>query len=645
MKMTSKQVFLTNTTVDEAWSRWHDVMQPAARRKPDVEEVDVTQGLGRVLAEPVYARRSSPHFLAAAMDGIAVRAASTVSADLSKPLILELEQDAFWIDTGDPLPPGFDAVIMVEALNPVSDREVEIVEPAVPWQHVRGIGEDIVEQDLLLTRYRYLKPADLAALLSVGYQSVRVLAKPRVAIIPTGDELVPPSVQPQPGQITESNSTLFTGLVQEYGGEPIVYPIVPDKLDCLKQAVLQASKECELVILNAGSSHGRDDYTATVVAELGRIAVHGVSIRPGKPVVLGVVNQVPVIGVPGYPVSGALVLDLFVKPLLASLLRQPVQAPDQLECKLTRPLVSSIGNREFVRVRVGLVGDSWVATPLGRGAGALTSLVKADGYIAIPEESEGYRDGHTVRVNLSEKPETLASRLVCIGSHDVALDVLAESIREQDEHFQLSSTHVGSLAGLMALKRGEAHLAGTHLFDPQTGEYNTSYLAKLFAPGEISLHNLVQRQQGLMLPTSLLRDVQNLDDVSRLELRFVNRQRGSGTRILLDHMLAIAGLAAPDLRGYEREESSHFNVAAAIAAGTAEVGLGILAAAQAFGLAFVPLVLERYDLAIPTKHLGHPGIVRLLNAVKDEPFREAVERLGGYCLSLSGQEMGDGDDA
>ncbi len=630
-----KQLYLTNVTREEAWARWQACL-PSGLFAVRQETLPVTEALGRVLAHPVFALRSSPHFLASAMDGIAVLAAKTTTAELRNPLGLTIGETAWWVDTGDPLPAASDAVIMVEDLHVVDDHTVEIVEPAVAWQHVRGIGEDIVQGDLLLPRHHLLRPEDLASLLASGHQVVDVIKRPVVAIIPTGDELVPAGQTPAQGQITESNSQLFAGLVTGWGAQPVINEIVPDDPELLEQAVSQAVQLADIVVLNAGSSHGRDDYTVDVCSRLGNVAVHGVLIRPGKPVVLAEVAGKPVIGVPGYPVSAALVMDLFVKPLINGMLHQPVPATVKQVCTLTKRVVSSIGTREFVRVQVGRVGDKWVATPLGRGAGALTSLVKSDGVLIIPETSEGYAEATEVVIEMREQAEALAQRVVCIGSHDVALDLLADVVRQEHDAFEFSSTHVGSLGGLMALRRGEAHLAGTHLFDPLDKEYNVSFLRRLFPRGGVRLINLVQRQQGLMLRQEDIDKVGSLDDVFKRGLRFINRQRGSGTRILLDYLLEQHGLSAAGLSGYEREETSHLNVAAAVSSSAADVGLGIQAAASAFGLAFVPVVLERYDLAIPESNLGHIGVRQLLEAISSPSFRQMVQQLGGYDTSLSG---------
>ena len=631
----AKQIYLTNVTVEEAWERWRAVL-PTKWALP-LEQLTVHAALHRFLAEPVFARRSVPHYLAAAMDGVAVMASQTTSADLQTPLSLGEGQEFVWVDTGDPLPIGFDAVIMVEEVHSLSDGSIEIVQPAVAWQHVRGIGEDIVQSELLLPRYQRLRPHDLAALASAGCSRVNVFRQPRVVIIPTGDELVPVGVDPTAGQIIESNSLLFAGMVSEWGALPIVQPIVPDDWSALTVAVTRAAEQADILILNAGSSHGRDDYAVDLCRSLGEVAVHGVAIRPGKPVILGTISGKPVVGVPGYPVSGALVMELFVRPLIAEMLCQNVTRDQELSCRLTRRVVSSVGNREFIRVQVGKVGDNWVATPLGRGAGALTSLVKADGFLVVPERSEGFGEGSSVSVALRQDQQELSHKVVCIGSHDISLDLLGDCVRRQFPDFCLTSSHVGSLAGLMALRRGEAHLAGTHLFDEATEEYNIPYLQRLFPQGGITLINLVLRQQGLICRLELADKIRSLSDVVDLGLCFVNRQRGAGTRVLTDHLLKTGGLQPSLLIGYDREETSHLNVAASIAGGAADVGMGILAAAKAFDLAFVPLVLERYDLAILTEFLEHPGVIRLLRAIKSADFQQQLAKLGGYEQSLSGR--------
>jgi len=437
-----RTVFLENIPYEEALKVFR-----AAVGTPltPAETLPAHECLGRVTAKPVVAKVSSPHFHAAAMDGVAVNATFTFGASESSPKTLRVGEDAFWVDTGDPLPQGTNAVIMVEELNDIGDNRLEIISPIAPWENVRVYGEDMVETEMILPANTKLRPADLGAVLAGGVTEVAVRKKPVVAIIPTGSELVPPGKAPAPGEIIEFNSTIFRGMLSEWGAKAEVFPIVPDKYDDISDAVARAADSCDVILIGAGSSHGSEDYTSRVIASLGQLLVHGIATRPGKPVVLGIVNGKPVIGVPGYPVSAVLIMELFVKPLVFTMLGLPVPKPQRIDAALSRSVVSPMGVDEFVRVRVGKVGNRLVATPMGRGAALTTSLVRADGTILIPRGTEGLTAGSTVTVSLHKPLEEILGQVVAIGSHDITLDVIASMLRERNPEMTLSSSNQGSL--------------------------------------------------------------------------------------------------------------------------------------------------------------------------------------------------------
>ncbi|HHX75535.1 MAG TPA: molybdopterin biosynthesis protein [Firmicutes bacterium] len=630
--------YLHNTTIQEAKERFLRRPWPPAA----AETVAVPQAVGRITAEAVFARLSSPHYHAAAMDGVAVKAEDTTGAGETTPKRLRLHEKAFPIDTGNALPPGCNAVIMAEDITESGD-EVEIIAPAAPWQHVRPIGEDIVATEMLLPAGHRIRPVDAGALLAGGINEVKVYRKPAVAVIPTGNELVPPGSEPQEGQIIEYNSTVFATQIREWGGEAKVHPIVPDDFAALKAAVRQAVAESDLVLINAGSSAGRRDYTADVVEALGEVLVHGVAVKPGKPVVLGAVSGKPVIGVPGYPVSAMVALELFVKPFLYMM--QGLREPDvpQLAATFSRQLTSALSAEEWVRVKVGRVGESYIATPLSRGAGVITSLVRADGIVRIPQHAEGLAAGEKVAVNLLRPLEDIDRTIVCIGSHDLTLDILGDLLAQHYPGYSLSSAHVGSTGGIMALKRGEAHLAGTHLLDEETGEYNIPFLKKFLPDVPVLLLTLIERDQGLIVAPGNPKKIYDIEDLVRPDVTFVNRQRGAGTRLLLDARLRAKGLAAEQINGYRREEYTHLAVAAAVKAGSADAGLGVMAAAVSLGLDFVPLALERYDLAIPVIFEHDDKIEKLLTVINSREYKDAVGKMGGYHTKNTGKIVWRGE--
>jgi putative molybdopterin biosynthesis protein len=650
-----RSVYLEDVPLDEAWGRLTAVLDAHHLWQPlPSETIPLAAARGRVTATAVWARLSAPHYHASAMDGYAVRATDTAGATETHPLRLTLvdspeaaervRRPAQAVNTGHPLPAWANAVVMIEHTQAIADEAgpgIEIQAALPPWQHVRPMGEDMVATELVLPANHRLRPVDLGALAGSGHALVEVYQRARVAIIPTGSELVAVETavsQPlTPGQIVEFNSLVLAAQVEEWGGLPTRWPIVADDPDAIRAAVQAAAQDHDLILLNAGSSAGSEDYAAHVVADLGQLLVHGVAVRPGHPVILGMVNRqssivngqqpmpddqsaiqnpqsaIPIIGVPGYPVSAALTGELFVRPLLARWQGQPTPEAPTISATMTRKLNSPTGDDDFVRVAVGKVGERVMATPLSRGAGVITSLVRADGLVRVPRFSEGVEAGANVTVHLYRSPADVERTLVAIGSHDLTLDLLAQFLAAQGLGLRLTSANVGSLGGLVALRRGEAHFGGCHLLDPETGEYNESYVRRYLAGETAVLVTLVGREQGWIVPPGNPLGLRHWQDVMEKEARFVNRQRGAGTRVLFDYELGRLGLRPDQVKGYEREEYTHLAVAAAVASGTADVGLGIQAAARALELDFVPLAQERYDLvSAHVFYLPMPPLIRIL---------------------------------
>ena len=636
-----RRYYLSDIPLEEAQDRFFSALLEAGALEPmPAEPAPLANARGRITAAPIWAVASSPHYDAAAMDGIAVRAADTTGATETSPITLAAggpEPQAVWVDTGDPMPRGFDAVIMIEHLHLVGDDHVSIMAPVAPWQHVRPLGEDIVATELVLPENHCLTPADLGACAAAGLGEIPVRRRPSVAIIPTGNELVPVGTELKPGDIVEFNSLMLSGLLEEWGAAPTVLNAVPDVFVGIRDAARAALAVHDLVIINAGSSAGSEDYTALVVEELGQMLVHGIAVRPGHPVVLGIAEGKPLVGLPGYPVSAMLTAELLLKPLIEGWLGQAGSGPrPTVRAHLTRKVMSPAGEDEFLRVKLGRVGEKVVATPVQRGAGVIMSLVRADGLVKIPRFSEGADVGSEVTVELLRSLAEVENTIVAIGSHDLTLDLMSSFLRRVPGGVNLSSSHIGSLGGLIALRREEAHLAGSHLLDEATGEYNLSYIER-FLPGvPVLLVNLVGRVQGLIVKAGNPREIGSLSDLLRSDITFVNRQRGSGTRVLLDYKLGEMGALPEQVHGYEREEYSHLAVAAAVNGEAADVGLGILSAARALDLDFIPLLNEQYDLVIPRVHYESDLLQPLLALLSNEEFRQAVHDLGGYDVGRMG---------
>ena len=647
-------IYLHDIPLQEAWERLRQALESAGLWRPlEAETIPLSHALGRVLAQPIWARHSLPHYHAAAMDGFALPAHLTEGASDRAPVELAVGEQAQYVDTGDPLPQWADAVVPIEQVEPVDGeadrrrwRRIRLRASLAPWTHVRPMGEDIVATELVLPQGHRLRPVDLGAIAGAGHSQVAVWRRPRVAILPTGSELVPAGSDPQPGQIVEFSSLVLAAQVEDWGGQATRLPIVPDQLQAIRRAVAQAAAEHDLVLINAGSSAGSEDFTAAVVEALGRLLVHGVAVRPGHPVILGMLERekcgagpIPVIGVPGYPVSAALTGEIFVEPLLARWLGRPPLRRQTLRATLTRKVHSSLGDDEFLRVSVGRVGERIIAAPLPRGAGVITSLVRADGIVRIPAGVQGHAAGEEVTVHLYRTPEQIERTLLALGSHDMTLDLLAQALAEKE--VRLASTNLGSLGGLLALRRGEAHLAGSHLLDPESGEFNLAYIEKYLPGVPVLVLALTYRQQGLMVRPGNPKAIQSLEDLARPQVSFVNRQRGSGTRILLDYHLQRLGIDSGAIQGYAREEFTHLAVAAAVASGRADCGLGIHAAAAALKLEFIPLFQERYDLVIPRQHLQDPKLKAVLEILEGEAFRQQVAAMAGYDPSVMGKRIAE----
>ena len=600
------------------------------------EVIPVWDACGRVTAQAVYAHICAPHYAASAMDGVAVMAKDTFGATETTPVTLKPGQFIV-LDTGDSIPENCDAVIMVEDIVKNEDGSITIHAAAAPWQHIRQIGEDICAGEMILASHMTVSPSAIGAMIAGGVLEVEVIRKPLVGIIPTGDEIIPPCTDPKPGDILEFNGSIFSAMVRSWGAEAKVYPIVPDKFDQIKAMVAKAAEECDMVILNAGSSAGREDFSARVIRELGEVLYHGIAMKPGKPAILGCQGAKPILGVPGYPVSGIIVIEELLKPLIDRWLKTPTENRQYAKAVLTRPVVSGLKYQEFVRVRMGYVGERLMASPLSRGSGVVSSFMKADGILEVPQGLEGIDAGAEVTVRLLCPAEKLEKTLVVIGSHDPLLDELGDMLHLANNDVYMSSSHVGSMGGIMAIRRGEAHAAGCHLLNTEDGTYNIAFMKKYFPRGDVKLLRCVGRQQGMMVAKGNPLNIQKFSDIAKEGVRYVNRQKGSGTRILTDYLCKQEDLDTAAIYGYDREELTHTSVAAQIVSGSADAGMGIYSAAKLYDLDFIPICIEEYDLIIPDHAWDTPQVQQLLATLKSDAFREKILSLGGYTVENPGE--------
>ncbi|MFP4571685.1 MAG: molybdopterin biosynthesis protein [Desulfobacterales bacterium] len=636
----SRNIYLKMKTIGEARDLLFRETNTAPGQKE--ENVDVTAAVGRVLSRPVYARLSSPNFNSAAMDGIAVKAETTFGANEANPKTLEVGTEAVFVNTGHVLPEGTDAVIMIEDLEIIEENSIRIEAPAFPWQNVRRMGEDIVATELLFPRHHKITPYCTGALMGGGITEVSVIRKPNLLFIPTGPELVDYNKvtgELAPGRVIESNTHVLGKTAEKHGAQYTRRDILPDDFEQIKQAAKQGadSEEVDIILITGGSSAGSEDFSKEVIASIGRILVHGVAMMPGKPVVIGEINGKPAFGIPGYPVSAILAFEQFVIPVIASMLGQPEPEHEMTEAEPTKKIAGKLGMEQFIRVKLGRVGGRIVATPLSRGAGTITSITEADGIIRIPADKEGIREHEKTPVRLLKSRQSVENTIVAVGSHDNTIDVIADMIRAKSSRFTLSSSHVGSMGGLMAVKNGLCHFAGSHLLDENDGSYNISYIRRYLSDTPVLLVRLAEREQGFIVAPGNPKNIFGIEDLTRDNILFINRQAGSGTRVLLDYQLRGAGIDPDSIKGYEKEEYTHMAVAAAVLSQSADAGLGIRAAAKALGLDFVAMATESYELVIPEKFFNTDRIEVLLEVIRSEEFIARVNSMGGYNTQNTGK--------
>jgi putative molybdopterin biosynthesis protein len=628
--------YLTNYPIDDARQTYLDALSKSGLDLM-TEKLPTVDALGRITSQAVYARISAPHYNACAMDGIALEAKLSYGASESTPVALP-ESEFTWVNTGDPLPGDADCVVMVEDVIQQGDT-VLLYSPATPWQNIRQIGEDISAGDMILTSFTRITPAMQGALLAAGVLELQVLKGIQVGFIPSGNELVSPTINPAPGAIIEFNSTIFKGMLEEWGCKVKVYAIVSDKQASIELALQTALEENDLVILNAGSSAGKKDFATEAFKAVGTVVIHGIAIKPGKPAILGFSEvqkrTIPMVGLPGYPVSGILIMEEIVKPVLDLMTHQAGIEKWMLHPVLSKKLMSSLKYKEYIRAQLGEVSGKLIAVPLNRGAGVVSSFIKADGIIEVPQNVEGYEAGSDVDLWLLKDPREVKRALVVTGSHDPMIDEIADLMKISWPSARVSSSHVGSMGGIMAVKRGEAHLGGIHLLDESSGTYNIPYLRKYFPGGKVILMRGVLRTQGLMVRAGNPKSIEGIKDISGIS--YVNRQKGSGTRILLDYLLSKENLDPTLIQGYQREEITHTAVAAAIAAGTADVGLGIFSAARIYGLEFVPLWQERYDLLVLEDAMQLETMQQFREILASSALKNRLEQLGGYVVENPGE--------
>lgn len=591
------------------------------------EVIKVVDSLNRISFEAIYAQVSSPYYSSSAMDGIALKASSTYGASEVKPVRID-KKNIIYVNTGNEIPDKYDAVVMIEDVYDNDDGTISLIQSVKPYQDIRPIGEDIVEGDMVIPKNHLIRPVDISALLSAGISHIRVIKKPQVAIIPTGDEIIREVKDLKKGKIIDSNSFFMKNELAILGAESKIFDVVVDEYSLLEKAIVTASKSYDLVLIGAGSSAGSKDYAKSIIEKNGRVYVHGISIKPGKPTIIGQMNNTPIIGVPGYPVSTFIAFEIVVKPIIRKFLKLDKNKNKVIQAKLTKKIYSSLKNEEFIRVKLGIINNQYVATPLDRGAGVTMSLVKADGLMIIPKNCEGYEANTIVDVSLLKDIEEIERSLISIGSHDILLDKIDDLM--SNNNFHLSSSHIGSFGGIMAIKSKGCHIAPVHVLDDD-GTYNVNLIDK-YLDSEYSLVRGVSRVQGLMVKKGNPKNIKRLDDLLHTNITFVNRQRGSGTRILLDYLLNKEGIDPKRIKGYDFELSTHMLVASSVKDPRFDCGMGIVSVANLNNLDIVEIGEENYDFLVLKEIIDTPIFNEFIAVLKSKDFKDELDKLGGYII-------------
>ncbi len=594
------------------------------------ETITVKESLHRTVAESLYANISSPSYNASAMDGVALQAIHTKGANESNPVTIR-KTDFVYINTGNVLPNTFDAVVMIEDVFENNDQSITLYKSIRSFENVRPIGEDITKGDLIFPIHHKIRPIDISAMISAGFETIKVVVEPKIAIIPTGDEIVSELSRMKKGSILDSNSYYVQNELAMIHLESKVQEIQADIFDVFERNLLSYANDFDILLVIAGSSAGSKDFVKSITKKNGEVYAHGVNMKPGRPVVIGRINQTPLIGLPGYPVSTYMVFEQVVKPLLSLMLHSKEETKKIVQAKLVKKVYSSLKNHEFVRVALGKIKNELVAIPLDRKAGATMSLVKAEGIVKIPKNSEGYLVGEIVDVMLVNEYLDVDNSLVVIGSHDILFDMLQDELVESN--IQLISNHVGSFGGIMSIHNNECHIAPVHMLSPN-GVYNEFILKKYLSTDYVLVEG-VKRNQGIYVKKGNPKKIKTISDLSRIS--FVNRQRGSGTRLLLDHLLEKEGIDSNQIKGYEYELSTHILVAESVKDERFDAGLGVESVAHFSGVDFIKIGEESYDYLVRKDFLDSALYKTFIQQLNSNQFRKRMENIGGYLFGNVGR--------
>lgn len=625
-------------TLRRAWT----LLREAISQLPP-ESCPVRRCHERILAEDLFSQRNVPHYNASAMDGFALSSASTAHAATSSPVFLRRGEFAR-LNTGGVLPASFDAVAMLEDVSLSDDEEqLTVTKTLVAGENVRPVGEDVFRGQVIARAGERISPPLASLCATSGIPSVSVLPLPRTLFIPTGDEIIPVDewlsmTDPPAGKVGESNSFIVQGYFSRWGFPVDIAPCLPDNPEVLSDFLLKNAEEYDLLLVGAGSAKGEKDHTFSIFEKKGNPLFRWLLMKPGRPASAALLRRAVAINLPGFPMSNAVILWSIVYPVLqllqkgdfdeSSAIQEALGATGSEEMSLLVSCSSSPGKEEWLRLKCVEIDGKKMAYPLPSGASALWSLAEIDAVSLLPLESAELPKGSTVSM-WTTRHIPWKERILFQGSNDPALERLPSVVRKQGGDLLLRS--VGSLAGLAALSRRECHIAAAHLLHAETGEYNTPFIDDLFHDSETVVRKRVFfREQGFITKKGNPKKISGVRDLDREDIVLVNRQRGAGTRVLLDALLEEAGIRPTSIRGYNSLSPTHFESANRVALGFVDVALGIKSVADALDLDFIPVAEEPYELVYLKEFGSLPGLKALLNALDDKEWRAAVLRMGGY---------------
>jgi len=628
-----KEIFLKKESLDTAKEKFRNKLKELEIHKLLNEvEIPSVSALGRITSRQVIAKISNTFYNTSAVDGFATISHLTASATIVNPVKLKIGKDAIKVNTGDPIDFPFDTVVMIEDVEE-KDGYVYLFAPHHFYENVRVVGEDYSKGEVIIPVYEKIRPEHIGLLISSLNETVFVFEKPKIFIIATGEEVKRLNEEIKKGDVIDSNSFMVSSIIESFGGEAYVSSqVLPNDEEIIKKAIIEASSKYHAVIVIAGSAKGTKDFTKDVFESIGEVLFHGVSIQPGKPIVVGFYGKTPLIGLPGFPVSNYIDAMIFLKILFEELLGYSLDVPTKINAVIKRDIPSSIGVEEFIRVKVSKIKDEIVCVPLKRGAANLSSVANGDGILRIEEELEGIPASSKVEIDLLKSFNEVSNQLLFIGSNDPLLEFLFNFAKKKDPHFKFGIVNAGSLQGLLSFSRGETLITSIHLFDSDTKTYNTPYIEK-FLKGKSFVRILFAlRNQGLIVKKGNPKKINSLKDLEKEDVRFINRQKGSGTRVFFDYLLQKESVDKTLIKGYEIEETTHIGVANAILNDVADVGLGIEYVANLFDLDFIKLGEEEYELIVDLSEFESARFKYFWDTLNSKEFLDIIKSFNGYTF-------------